>query len=378
MMRQVYIPAICFLLLSMVRVALSDDIYFAGSPIPLKNCQIEQIAAGQLVYFDRQGRRHRRTLDEIDALTFDELPQLAKAEKALRENEDQAALLSYLQALLNTQQEMHRLWLHIRLNHYHDLRGQYIEAAAHAVSAFMIQDDAYWRKLEPVSEVKMTTYPALHEAFHLLQQADREIISGELASVVDRMFTAVRIMYEQRSADYTGHPLAVGSTISGYRKDDIRDGRLQKVDHSLQTVEPPSPETSTPPMTTRGKRLSPREVDALLDAGEFPLALTACRHIARNPGERDLSHFLRQYGWALKETDHPEEAAIMLTRCMVLYPETEHATWCTITLATIYNETYVQPDTTRRLLQRALEQAKSQQHQELIQLAQNKLQLLEK
>jgi len=383
MMRQTYIPIICFLMLCQLQAASADDIYFTGSSIPLRECRIEQISAGQLIYIDQQGRRHRRTLDEIDALTFDELPQLIQAEQALRQEDDPKALLSYLQALLDAQQEMHKLWLHVRLNRYYDLRGQYVEAAAHAASVFMIQNDPYWRKLEPVSNARTTTYPALHESFHLLQRADRRIGSGALVPVIDRMLTAVQVMYERESADYSGRPPAAGNTISGFRKEDIRAGRLQEVNDSSPTAESPAPDTTkhdqtpTRSITTSGKRLSPREVDALLDAGEFTLALTACRHIARDSGERDLSQFLRQFGQALMETDHADEAAVMLTRCMVLFPEAEHAAWCAIASASIYRDTYHQTETARRLLQRALEQAEKHNWPELVQLAHNELQLLD-
>src|SRR6185295_2548389 len=118
--------------------------------------------------------------DQVAALGFDGLPELDQAEAALAQQDTDTGVWSLLRALLKSQTDLQRLWIHVRLAHVHDGRGEYVQAARHVASVFMISEDVAWKSMRPASAVNQPTYAAAHEALETLQEAQGKVKSAEL------------------------------------------------------------------------------------------------------------------------------------------------------------------------------------------------------
>ena len=123
----------------------------------------------------------------------------------------------------------------------------------------------------------------------------------------------------------------------------------------------PSPLTPTkPPEAPTTDANSSQAIDSLLEKSRNVDALVRCEAVAKEPGDRDLAHFLHQYGLALARNGKPDDAAVMFTRCAAIYPASEDACHCLIQLAIIHRDALKQPDTARRLME--LAQARAREH----------------
>jgi predicted Zn-dependent protease len=142
------------------------------------------------------------------------------------------------------------------------------------------------------------------------------------------------------------------------------------------TIEPEAtPEPLVPPRPPVGD--SAEAIDALLAAGRSAEALAVCRRVAEHPGNRSLSRFLHQYGRCLLAEEEPRDAAVMFTRCVVLYPSSPAATMSLIETAAIYIELFENPESARRLLQRAADSAAAQERDDLVAQAREALDALD-
>lgn len=363
--------------------ASADSITFVGSPIALRNCRVQSIQGGQLVFLNPSGQRQQRSLDDVNALSLEGLTTLDDAEKLIAAGDLEAGVRRLMQAALAVDSEMQRLWVHSRLARIHDARGQYVEAAGHAAIVFAMTDDPYWRKLEPVSEPRDASFAAASESLAVLQNASGGggVRSTSLKASVDRMVKIVRPMHDRLAADYTGPPIAPGSTISGIPKSELARSPSPSIANSTppsstpkakatpkqiapspKPPAPAAPSTAPPelePVSSAAahESKSPVAIEALLTQQQFAEALTVCQRLESNPGDRDLAQFLWQFGRALAGTGKSRDTAIMLTRCGLLYPASAHAGPSLIDAAKIHRDAFADVPAATRLLQRALELA---------------------
>lgn len=364
-------------LLCMTGAGFADAITFAGSSIPLRQCKIEAIQAGEVRYTDSAGQSQRRPIEKVQALAFDGLPELDDAERAIARENYQDGLEALLSAMLKAGSDVQKLWLRARLAQIYDLQHEYVQAAGHAAAAMLMSDDPSWHRLEPTGDVNRPTYAAAKEALENLQAAARRIKTAQNKAALDRMLGKVKPVYDQLAKSYSGKPIAANTTISGISKQEIAKQRGQSASSkpANEAIGPPAKKPDaekSPGRSSTAERPaapvvaaqnepsepdSPRAIDVLLGQSNWSEALSACRRIAANPGERDLGHFLFQYGSALSRSGRSDDAAVMFTRCAVLYPDSADATQSLIQTAMIYRDEYHQPQTARRLLQQAAEQA---------------------
>lgn len=371
----------------------ADTVTLRGSSIPIRELHIQSIRAGEVYYLDRSGRPERAPLDDISRLGFDALPKLDTAEDALAKGERDQALNLLLQALLEAEQPIHRLWVHARLSRLHDVRGEYVPAAGHAAAVMMLEPSAFWRLLEPTCQPVEPTYAQAVEAGELLREAARQVTDGTLRQAIDRMRQVVQPIRQRLAEQYNGPPIAQGSTWSGFARRRIADGTIltdetahtdgddaaetvmaapiEPTDDSDVAVESArgesdaagadnSPAAPTRVVDTERADKLADDIDALLEAGDFAQALNMCESAGEQAAERDVARLLHQWGLALHGVDRQRDASIMFTRCAVLFPGTEHGLHCLIETAMLYKSVYRQPATSRRLLQRAVDQAQMQ------------------
>jgi tetratricopeptide (TPR) repeat protein len=355
-------------LLLFVGPALPDTITFSGTGVALRGCTIQGIQGGQVLYLDTNNARQRRPLEQIDALGFDGLPDLDQAEAAIAQEDFETGVSALLRGMLSAQTDLQKLWLHARLARVHDLRGEYVQAAGHAAEVVMRSEDLYWKDLRPVSPINQPTYPAAKEAFDNLQAAARKVKSGELKGEIEVMLRAVRPIHERLAQTWTGGAITADSTFSGLTREEIlgeapaatkpAEPAPATVDSSKPPVAP-IPAEGTPPAAGSGQSApqSPEAIESLLAAGKSAEALALCQQIEKDPGERDLSRYLYQYGRALSQTGNKRDAAVMLTRCAILHPDSEDAGPALIETAIIYRDEFRKPDVARRLLQKVLADA---------------------
>jgi len=354
-----------FALLGMTGRGLADAITFVGSSIPLRQCKIEAIQAGEVRYADSAGQHQRRPIEDVQSLAFDGLPELDDAERAISRDDYQAGLDALLPAMLKASTDVQKLWLHARLAQVHDLRHEYVQAAGHLAAAMLANDDPSWHRLEPTSDVNRPTYAAAKEALDNLQAAARQIKTAPNKAALDRMLGKVRLVYDQLSKSYGGKPIAANTTISGISKQEIAKRAQTAGSKPADVTKPPlqsssneKPATPTPVISSElNEPDSAHAIDALLAQSNWSAALAACQRIAANPGERDLAHFLFQYGSALSRSGRGPDAAVMFARCAIIFPDSTDATQSLIQTAMIYRDEYHQPQTARRLLQQAVDQA---------------------
>lgn len=356
--------------------AQADSLTFIGSTIPLRGITIRTIQDGRLYLFDASDRQGSHGLDEIDTIRFDDLEEMDLAEEEFTKGNYQAAVEGFLVAAVKARTDVHRLWIYQRLAQTHNYQGQYVQAAGHAASVFMLQDDLYWRRLVPRGGVNEPSYAAAAETMQKLRDAARKLKQPQLKKSVNEMIAAVRPVFDKLKADYKGEPYKHGSTISGIEKSQIGKARFEAAKKSQQPKEKPKP--PEPPVDVTGNKkqnplrraisssseaigpTSAGAIDDLLAENRAVDAVELCKRIARNPGNRELDRFLHQYGLALLRTDNKPKAAIMLLQCAISFPGSQYAASSLIETALIYETVYEKPDTTIRLLERAVAIATSQ------------------
>ena len=360
-------------LASSPRVASADTITFTGTGIALRGCKIVGVQGGQVAYSDPNGQRQRRPLEQVEALGFDGLPELDQAEAALSQQDVAGGLWPLLKAALRAQSDVQRIWVHARLAQVHDLRGEYVQAAGHAAEVFMLSDDVAWKSLRPVSSVNTPTYPAAHEAMDSLEAAARRVKSVELQREIETMTRLVQGVHARLAAEYKGPAIERGSTISGFSRELVASSDKQPPEGAAAVAQPPA---SANPATTRSTTAaqpapppaatadssdprSPGAIDQLLAASKASDAVKVCEDIEKNPGDRDLAHFLYQYGKALSQANRKADAAVMLTRCAILYPDADDAGAALIETALIYRDEFRRADVGRRLLEKVIADAQA-------------------
>ena len=360
--------------------AKADSLTLIGLSIPLKGITIRTIQNGRIYLFDASDRQGSRSLDEIDSISFDDLKEMDLAEEEFAKGNYQSAVEGFLVAALKAKTAVHRLWIYQRLAQSHNYQGQYVQAAGHAATVFMLQDDLYWRRLVPRGGINEPSYAAAAESMQKLRDAARKVKQPQLKRSINEMTAAVRPIFDKLKANYKGEPYKSGSTISGIEKSQIGKARIEAAKASQQHIEklkPPKPPIevtgSKKPNSQRRARpsssesigpTSARAIDDLLAENRAIDAVELCKRIAKNPGERELDRFLHQYGLALLRTDKKPKAAIMLLQCAISFPGSQYAASSLIETALIYETAYNKPDTTIRLLERAVAIATAQRQAE--------------
>jgi tetratricopeptide (TPR) repeat protein len=362
--------------------AVADSITFTGSSIPLKDCRIQAVQGGTVHYFDSRGQRQRRELDTITALGFDGLPQLDQAERALDQRRLDAAFIAFLTAMTGAKSDLQRMWVHVRLSNLHAQRKEYVQAMGHA-AAVLAGDDAYWLRLDPrATPPEQTAFAAVTEALENVQLARRKVAGVEIKIALDRMLAQLQPLHDRLAKTYSGPPLASGGTISGIGIADIPTLAAELANDEKKTeIAEPAHDGAQPQAAPRATSLSdelspaltgpdsPQAVDSLLGMGRWSDALESCRRIEQDPGERDLAHFLFQYGSALAKSGNMADAATMFSRCFVLFPDTIDAPHSLIQTAIIYRDEFKRSDVADRLLQRAVNLAEANDHASAAMLA---------
>lgn len=367
---------ICFIA-TVSNSAKADSLTLFGLSIPLKDITIRSIQNGRIYLFDASGRQGSRGLDEIDSISFDDLKEMDLAEEEFAKGNYQAAVEGFLVAALKAKTDVHRLWIYHRLAQSHNYQGQYVQAAGHAATVFMLQDDdLYWRRLVPRGGINEPSYAAAAETMQKLRDAARKVKQPQLKRSIDEMTEAVRPIFDKLKANYKGEPYKSGSTISGIEKSQIGKARIEAARKSQQPVE--KPKLPKPPVDVIGSKkqnpsgratpsssesigpTSAGAIDDLLAENRAIDAVVLCKRIARNPGDRELDRFLHQYGLALLRTNKKPKAAIMLLQCAISFPGSQYAASSLIETALIYETVYDKPDTTIRLLERAVAIATTQ------------------
>jgi hypothetical protein len=343
----------------------ADTVTFTGTGIALRGCKIQAVQGGQVSYTDPNGQRQRRPLEQIEALGFDGLPQLDQAETALADQNLDAGLWALLRALLSAESDVQRIWIRARLSQAHDSRGEYVQAAGHAAEVFTLSDDVSWKSLRPVSPINTPSYVAANEALESLQNAARRVKSAELQREIETMTRLVQGVHAKLAAGYTGPAIERGSTVSGFIRADVLANEQQPKPGSTPIAATPAAPAVIPsiapsvPAEDSNDPRSAAAIDRLLAAGRAADVVSLCADIEKSPGERDLARFLYQYGKALSQADRKGEAAVMLTRCAILYPDSDDAGPALIETAIIYRDAYRKPDIGRRLLERVIADAQS-------------------
>jgi tetratricopeptide (TPR) repeat protein len=379
----------------------ADSITFTGTTIALRNCRVQSLQGGRMVYLDAAGQRQHRSLDDVAILLFDDLEALDAAEEMIAQRDLAAGVRGLMQALVAADRDLVRLWIRSRLAKIHDARQEFVQAAGHAAAAMAMSDDAYWARLEPVSEPSEPsdpTYPAAKEAMDHLRQAAHSVKSASLKASVNRMVKAVQPIHDRLAAAYDGPPIEPGTTVSGISTTALTGEADQASgDESTPSAataprpgsapapaprsDPTRPSPPTPPgapvPVAPHEATSAASIDVLLREKRFTEALAACERAAVDPGERDLPHFLYQYGEALRAAGKHNDAAVMFVRCGILYPSSEDAAASMLRAAIIHRDALRDPVAARRLLQRAVETASALNQQAIVEQARNALQSLD-
>ena len=368
--------------------AAADSITLDASSIPLRGCTIRAIQNGRVYFLDPANRQQHRPLDEVEALGFDGLEQLDQAEAWIAERQYPEAITHLLSAALDAQTPLQRLWVHQRLARVHNYQGDYVQAAGHAATVFLLQDDPYWQRLKPRGEMNEPSYAAAKEAMDLLNQAGRKITSSQLQRAVREMTRHIRSVFARLSKTYQGPPIEPSSTISGILKSQIgktysESATPAPTDQTKPSDKPtpsrtakPNKPTPTPPPTPI-RTDSADEIDRLLAAGRPVDALALCRRAAEAPGERDLSRLLYQYGLALSGVGREREGAVMFVRCAVLFGGSNFAAPSLIETASIYQKVFRQPPAAQRLLERAIATATARVQPQVVNRARRALATLD-
>lgn len=268
---------------------------------------------------------------------------------------------------------MQRLWIHARLARAHDIRSEYAQSCSHAAAVFLLEEHIVWRDMEPIREpVGDPPFAAVAEARHMLREAQGRITHRDLSQAITRMAQRIERMHEEMRVGYDGPPVQPRTTWSGISIDRILVGDIEvspAADETAEPEPPPAPEVPTAPAPALEREAAPEDesaiaesagrsaedIDRMLTDGRFDEVLERCRRIERNMRNYDVARFLHQYGRALVGVERYDDAAVMFTRCAILYPTSEYAPAALIETAIIYRDHYHQPRTALRLLDRSAE-----------------------
>jgi len=357
----------------------ADAITFAGSSIALRDCRVEGLRGGKVHYTDARGQRQQRAIEEVRAIAFDDLPALEVAEQSLGETNHADGLVPLLRALLQGETELHRQWVRCRLVRFHEARGETVEAISHAAVIMGGSDDPSWKSIEPTGALNDASFAAVKEAHENLQIAARKNGHAELRAVLDRLSKKIQPLHDRLVAEHPSEPAALGGTLSGIAVQSIKDGQAganPAVTAPETTAAPPPPVRSNPRAATPARAASPSKalespttdaaspqaIDSLLEKARNADALARCESVRIDPGDRDLAHFLHQYGLALSRNGKADDAAVMFTRCAALYPFSEDACQSLIQLSILHRDAWADLEAAQRLLRMAHARAQEYQH----------------
>jgi tetratricopeptide (TPR) repeat protein len=320
----------------------ADVIWFSNSSIALRGVRIESVEGAEVSYFDRQNRRHSRSVREIAALEFDALPTLTIAEQYVRDNHIDAAIAALLQTLIRTEdREQHRLWLHVRLAQLHARRGEYVESASHVASVFILDDHPAWSELEPSGAFDQPKRVAVTEALDRLHTAERAVRSASLRLSIRRMREIIDPLGPEEPARRRIE------TFSG-----LTAGEIADLDpRALARPGMPEAPTRGPDVTPGDTR--PDTITALLRAERFEEALAICERIAAAPDQRAVGTFMLQFGEALEGTGRHDDAAMRYSQASIHEPATEAGVRALLRLALVMQRHYGDTATASRLFERA-------------------------
>jgi len=360
--------------------AHADSVTLSGTTIPIRDCAVLDIRSGRVHYRGGNGRRHMRELDAVSMLSFDDLPELDEAELSYHSGDTDAAIHGLLRALLRADREVERLWVRVRLARVHDERGEYVQAAGHAVAIMLMREEAHWTSLEPTATPDDPGYPATHETWTLLTEAQARIRLRSLRPVVQRLSKTIEPIHARAVHAWTGPEIPPDATRSGWPVDRIRAGDFKEPAYPRITTPRSSQKASSrdsrrratdderggheggdewgfdAPRGASGKYAAmdaPAALETLLREERFAEALERCERVAGSPGERRLGLFLYQHGRALVGVGRPRDAAIMFMRCAILYESSVAAAPSLLETARIYRDFYRNDATARRLVEQA-------------------------
>ncbi len=219
----------------------ADTITLTGTTIAISDCSVQALRGGEIFYRDARGKLYRRPLEDVSSLGFTGLPALDEAESAIAAGRLDEGLQRLLQAMLETENDLQRLWLHARLCRLHDERGEFVSAAGHAAIVWSLSNDVSWRILEPMTpldEASPCTYAAAVEALAALQHAQAKIKQPVLLRLTERLITRVQPLCDALGRDYSGPPIDPEGTISGVSKRRIRQGDRAASDTGVERPPP--------------------------------------------------------------------------------------------------------------------------------------------
>lgn len=353
--------------LTSISIADADTITLRGTTIAVP-VQIERIATGRVFYVDHAGRSMYRSLDDVEHITFSNLPQLGEAAKAIDDDRHRDALPHLMRALLVAEKDVQRIWIHSLLVRGHDVLGEYVQACGHFAALVTLDEHGYWRGIAPMSELNEPTFAAAEEAMVHLRQAQQRVTHAQLGPILAQMIQRVQPIHRRLAEAYDGPPIERGSTVSGIAIDVIQRTTAH-ADEESQAELPEAPtaaevreEEPTPPAAT----VNGQSIARLLAAEHWEEALAACERAARQPGRHDAAELLYQHGRALVGVGRPRDAAIQYTRCAILHRGSPHASLSLIETAIIYRDTFNRHDAALRLLDRAIEEEKTHKREDVV------------
>lgn len=334
------------------------------------NITIQTIRGAEIFYQNARGGLERTAVQDVRTLGFDGLPALDAAERAWRRDEVDTATEQWIRAYTNATSEVQRLWLHARLAEAHERRGEFVQAAGHAARVMLTDASPYWAKLAPKSAVnESASQPEVLEAWWAIDRLTRRELPPELKAAAERLAAAVQPLHARVQQAQAGATWREGSTISGFSTANVRrvDWRLpgRSVTTPPARLDDNSPPPVTPPPGAREQPApdtspdSPTAIDRLLQEKNFAAALAACERVARDPGDRPLAPFLLQYGRALVGVNRPRDAAVRFMQCAIHFESSPQAPEALMETALLYRNTFQQPETAQRLLERAMAMAQA-------------------
>jgi len=349
------------------------------SAATIDDCHVQAIRSSTVFYVDAAGDIRQVGVANVTSIEFDDLPEARDGERLIARRRFVDALDRLLVAYVKTEDEAKRLWLHARLAHVHGALGDYVEAAGHLAAVLVEDASEHWLTLQPMGDVRECGYYAAAEAADWLSRAARRVEGDEpLTQAVEVMTAKVQPVLAELQARHEQLRYRHGSTVSGVFLRDVGTERARKdrpwleveVAGSDEVVPPrgaeatgsPSGATDSPsrpvsPATASRGGDSPGVIDAMLERGDFDVALAVCERLAAEIDDRDLAEFLYQYGRALEGAGRSLDAAVCFVECSAHFGGSTHGVRSLLATAVIYRDRLGQPDAAMRLFEEAAARA---------------------
>ncbi len=351
------------IMLSCVGFAKADDVILGEFLLP--EVSVRGVSEGMVRY--KVGRvTNERAIERI-VFYLTDVPDLQIGEVAFAQNNIQEALDAWAEALNETDKPWQRAWIHYRRTIAFDNTGRFVEAVGEWAQLIVLQPDSYWSMTAPVAAHDFPSVKTTVASLELIRDAQTQIANPILKSAAANYEEDIEdILHKAMDAERDSNN-ATDENITGINNDHKSDTEMTNPD-STHIKNEPQPgktlqnDTNAPDMSKAAENYDTpqtggvgEQIDQAIANENYIIARKQIELLAANPRNYPIDRLLYQYGIVLRNLEQPQDAAIRLMQCAILFPDSRYALPSMLEVAHIYRDEFDDATTAIRLLQAVID-----------------------